>query len=90
MLGEEGGAAVEIPPAQRMERQETIARGHKDEQRAALRRAVTLDVPHAVSPSEYGTFDGGPAAAAPPGRERMSWEELIRRVRERDGDSVHT
>ncbi|CAA6662648.1 unnamed protein product [Spirodela intermedia] len=84
------GAAMEIPPAQRIERQETIVRDHKDEQRAALRRAVTLDVPHAVSPSAYGTFDGAHAAAAAPGSEKMSWQELIRRVREIDGDSVHT
>ncbi|CAA7399057.1 unnamed protein product [Spirodela intermedia] len=90
MLEEESGAAMEIPPAQRIERQETIVRDHKDEQRAALRRAVTLDVPHAVSPSAYGTFDGAHAAAAAPGSEKMSWQELIRRVREIDGDSVHT
>ncbi|CAE6075562.1 unnamed protein product [Arabidopsis arenosa] len=49
---------MEIPEKQRMERQESLAREHNLEYRAALRRAVTLDVPHAESmASEYGTFD---------------------------------
>ncbi|KFK34698.1 hypothetical protein AALP_AA5G180100 [Arabis alpina] len=49
---------MEIPEMQRMERQESLAREHNMEYRAALRRAVTLDVPHADSmSSEYGTFD---------------------------------
>lgn len=49
---------MEIPEKQRMERQESLAREHNLEYRAALRRAVTLDVPHAESmSSEYGTFD---------------------------------
>lgn len=48
---------MEIPAKQRMERQETIAREHSQEYKAALQRAVTLDVPHAYSPSTYGTFD---------------------------------
>ncbi|XP_042504760.1 uncharacterized protein LOC122081636 [Macadamia integrifolia] len=48
---------TEIPKKQRMERQETIAREHSKEYMAALKRAVTLAVPHAYSPSPYGTFD---------------------------------
>lgn len=49
---------MEIPEKQRMERQESLAREHNLEYRAALRRAVTLAVPHADSiSSEYGTFD---------------------------------
>ena len=49
---------MEVPEKQRMERQESLAREHNLEYRAALRRAVTLDVPHADSiESEYGTFD---------------------------------
>lgn len=49
---------MEIPEKQRMERQESLAREHNLEYRAALRRAVTLDVPHADSiSSKYGTFD---------------------------------
>ncbi|XP_057761964.1 uncharacterized protein LOC130982115 [Arachis stenosperma] len=49
--------AMEIPEKQKMVRQETMTR-HKEEHRAALQRAKTLDVPHAYTPpSEYGTFD---------------------------------
>ncbi|KAH6789463.1 alpha/beta-Hydrolases superfamily protein [Perilla frutescens var. frutescens] len=44
-----------IPPAQRMERQASLAKEHREEHRAALERAVALDIPHAHSPS-YGTF----------------------------------
>lgn len=44
-----------IPPAQKMERQASIAKEHREEHRAALERAVALDIPHAHSPS-YGTF----------------------------------
>lgn len=47
---------TEIPAKQRMERQETLAREHVEEYKAALQRAVTLSVPHAYSPSQYGTF----------------------------------
>ncbi|KAJ6889514.1 hypothetical protein NC652_030314 [Populus alba x Populus x berolinensis] len=36
---------MEIPAKQRMERQETLAREHSEEYRAALQRAVTLSVP---------------------------------------------
>ncbi|KAE8077720.1 hypothetical protein FH972_016255 [Carpinus fangiana] len=48
---------MEIPAKHRMERQETLAREHTQEYKAALQRAVTLAVPHAYSPSQYGTFD---------------------------------
>lgn len=48
---------MEIPAKQRMERQETLAREHSEEYKAALQRAVTLSVPHAYNPSQYGTFD---------------------------------
>ncbi|GMY07215.1 Lipase, class 3 [Fagus crenata] len=48
---------MEIPAKQRMERQETLAREHTEEYKAALQRAVTLSVPHAYNPSQYGTFD---------------------------------
>ncbi|KAL7107106.1 hypothetical protein ACP275_06G033300 [Erythranthe tilingii] len=48
---------LEIPTKQRMERQKSLAKEHSDEYKAALRRAVTLSVPHAFSPSQYGTFD---------------------------------
>lgn len=48
---------MEIPVKQRMERQETLEKEHTEEYKAALKRAVTLAVPHAFSPSQYGTFD---------------------------------
>lgn len=44
-----------IPPTQKMERQASIAKEHREEYQAALLRAVALDIPHARSPS-YGTF----------------------------------
>ncbi|GMP43457.1 hypothetical protein CsSME_00012812 [Camellia sinensis var. sinensis] len=47
---------MEIPPQQRMERQASLAREHSEEYKAALQRAVALDVPQAFSPSSYGTF----------------------------------
>ncbi|XP_051121224.1 uncharacterized protein LOC127244777 [Andrographis paniculata] len=49
--------ALEIPQKQKMERQETIAEEHREEHNAALRRAVSLSVPHAFSPAQYGTFN---------------------------------
>jgi hypothetical protein len=47
---------MEIPAEQKMVRQESLAREHSEEYRAALRRAVALDIPQAYSPSSYGTF----------------------------------
>lgn len=46
----------EIPAIQRMERQESLAREHSVEYKAALERAVALDIPLSLSPSNYGTF----------------------------------
>ena len=43
--------------SKRMERQETLTKEKCGEYRAALQRAVTLAVPHAYQPSQYGTFD---------------------------------
>lgn len=81
---------MEIPPKQRMERQQTLAREHSAEHKAALRRAVTLAVPDAYSPSDYGTFDenlsssteGSPSSSGM--RHRMSWDELIEKLFEKD------
>nr|GMD75954.1 putative lipase/calmodulin-binding heat-shock protein [Ipomoea batatas] len=47
---------LDIPTQQRMERQASLAKEHREEHRAALQRAVALDVPQAYSPSSYGTF----------------------------------
>ncbi|XP_059457269.1 uncharacterized protein LOC132187110 [Corylus avellana] len=52
----ENDKIMEIPVKQRMERHESLAREHSQEYKAALQRAVALDIPQAYSPSEYGTF----------------------------------
>ncbi|KAF8675251.1 hypothetical protein HU200_047924 [Digitaria exilis] len=95
MLEEE---TMAVPSEQRMERNETLQREHVEEHKAALRRAVTLSVPDARAPSPYGTFDDDgrrqlehqpersesfPPAGA---RQRMSWNDLIERVFDKDED----
>lgn len=88
---------MEIPAKQKMERQETLAREHTQEHKAALQRAITLAVPHAFAPSPYGTFDdddGGSSSSARSGNKssgsskknkpRESWDELIERLFEKD------
>lgn len=44
-----------IPAAQKMERQVSLAKEHQVEHRAAIERAISLEVPQAYSAS-YGTF----------------------------------
>lgn len=82
---------MEIPAKQRMERQKTLAKEHREEHKAALRRAVTLSVPDAFSPTAYGTFDEKTSEAeddsqssSTRSRQRMSWNELIERIFEKD------
>ncbi|KAJ4838423.1 hypothetical protein Tsubulata_020691 [Turnera subulata] len=89
---------MDIPEQQRMERQQTLAREHKREYKAALQRAVTLSVPHAYSPYQYGTFneaeDGeeshrSSAESSSLGSSKKSrtvenWDELIERLFDRD------
>ncbi|XP_010241903.1 PREDICTED: uncharacterized protein LOC104586385 isoform X2 [Nelumbo nucifera] len=89
---------MEIPAKQRMERRETLAREHTEEYKAALQRAVKLAVPHAYSPSPYGTFDeqenssgttkqASSLVSSGPSkksRTRESWDELIERLFEKD------
>jgi hypothetical protein len=98
MLEEEETMAV--PSEQRMERNETLQREHVEEHKAALRRAVTLSVPDARAPSPYGTFDDDAgrrpwqqqqperSESFPPAgaRQRMSWNDLIERVFDKDED----
>uniref|UniRef100_A0A2P2JCE5 Uncharacterized protein MANES_06G149400 n=1 Tax=Rhizophora mucronata TaxID=61149 RepID=A0A2P2JCE5_RHIMU len=91
---------MEIPEKQRMERQETLAREHSQEYKAALQRAVTLAVPHAYSPSLYGTFDehegkdsnrlGGEPSCGSSRKSKTNenWNELIEALLEKD-DSGH-
>ncbi|KAH7557653.1 hypothetical protein ACOSP7_027496 [Xanthoceras sorbifolium] len=87
---------MEIPEKQRMERQETLQREHTQEYKAALHRAVTLSVPHAFEPSQYGTFDEeeGNSSHGSSGessvsssikdKKRENWDELIERLFEKD------
>ncbi|XP_019190285.1 PREDICTED: uncharacterized protein LOC109184700 isoform X2 [Ipomoea nil] len=48
--------SMDIPAQQRMVRKACLAKEHMQEHRAALQRAVALDVPQAYAPSSYGTF----------------------------------
>ncbi|KAL1550742.1 hypothetical protein AAHA92_18669 [Salvia divinorum] len=75
-----------IPPKQKMERQQTLDKEHNEEHKAALRRAVTLAVPHAFPPSDYGTFsdDDSNHSAESSSRAKESWDELIQRLFEKD------
>lgn len=86
---------MEIPAQQRMERQETLAKEKSDEYRAALHRAVTLDVPHAYAPSQYGTFDeeGGSSpgssgessfGSSRKTKGKETWDELFERLFDKD------
>ncbi|KAB2011842.1 hypothetical protein ES319_D09G047400v1 [Gossypium barbadense] len=88
---------MEIPAKQRMERQETLAREHSEEHKAALQRAVTLSVPHAYLPPRYGTFDEhedgdnshkstGESSVGSSGKSKtkVSWNELIECLFEKD------
>ncbi|CAM6088917.1 unnamed protein product [Calypogeia fissa] len=45
-------SVVQVPPSQKMERQRTLAKELRNDRRAALERAVTLNVPFAFSPEE--------------------------------------
>lgn len=82
---------MEIPAKQKMERQQTLAREHSDEYKAALQRAVKLAVPHAILPSQYGTFqeaEEGENSGAKQ-RPRESWDKLIERLFDQDPESGH-
>ena len=88
---------MQIPAKQKMERQETLTR-HREEYKAALQRAKTLDVPHAYTPpSEYGTFDEeekeestrrsqGESSNGSTTKSKVdeSWGELIERLFDKD------
>ncbi|KAF9617629.1 hypothetical protein IFM89_037692 [Coptis chinensis] len=87
----------EIPVKQKMERQQTLAREHNEEYKAALQRAVTLSIPDAYPPSPYGTFDKrddgdnlrrisgeGSLGSSTKSRHRESWDELIERLFDKD------
>ncbi|KAM0002337.1 putative fungal lipase-like domain, mono-/di-acylglycerol lipase, alpha/Beta hydrolase [Helianthus debilis subsp. tardiflorus] len=81
---------MEIPAKQKMERQQTLAKEHGEEYAAALQRAVKLAVPHAVLPSQYGTFqdsEDGEGSSVESSRKHTpggSWDELIESLFDKD------
>ncbi|KAI4355062.1 hypothetical protein L6164_003875 [Bauhinia variegata] len=90
---------MEIPAKQKMERQESLDREHNEEYRAALQRAVALNVPQAYSPSSYGTFhqmdageDSGRSSSQGSSlslkKRTDSWNEFVGRLFDVD-DSGH-
>lgn len=78
--------SMNFPVQQRMERQASL----KEEHKAALQRAVALDVPQAYSPSAYGTFrdieEGqdfekpGESSLTISKKRRESWDDLAGRL----------
>lgn len=90
--------AMKVPPKQKMERQKTIDKEHREEHNAALRRAITLAVPHAFAPSEYGTFndekdnedpndsagDFSSTGSSSKRRAKENWDDLIERLFDKD------
>lgn len=95
-LMQEKDESLAVPLKQKMERQMTLEKEHREEHSAALRRAVTLAVPHAFPPSRYGTFDEGDnddsshssgdssQGSSTKTKTKESWDELIERLFERD------
>lgn len=78
---------MEIPAKQKMERQQTLAKEHGEEYAAALQRAVKLAVPHAVLPSQYGTFQDSEESSGESSRKHTpgrSWDELIESLFDKD------
>lgn len=81
--------AMDIPVSQRMERQVSVVREHDEEYKAALQRAVDLDIPLAYPPT-YGTFDEVEAESSERSREeppllssserKESWDGFVRRL----------
>lgn len=92
---------MEIPAKQKMERQEFLVREHSEEYKAALQRAVALDVSEAYSPSVYGTFQESEerddsvrlnmeASSGSSKNKRESWDDFVDRTFDTDasGDVV--
>ncbi|KAH7679792.1 Feruloyl esterase protein [Dioscorea alata] len=87
----ENAKATTPPPLQKMERKQTFEKEHKD----ALERAVTLNVPHAVQPTEASTEeDTSEGAFAESQKEetsrsnskssgRPNWNELVEKLFDR-------
>lgn len=82
--------SMNFPVQQTMERRASLAKEHMEEHKAALQRAVALDVPQAYSPSAYGTFrdiEEGPdfgkrgeSSLTISQKRRESWDDLAERL----------
>lgn len=86
---------MQIPAKQKMERQESLAREHSEEHKAAMRRAVALDIPQAYTPLSYGTFhemeeaefsgrSSEEVTELSSRKRRESWDEFVERLFEVD------
>uniref|UniRef100_A0A7N0UHU5 Calmodulin-binding heat-shock protein n=1 Tax=Kalanchoe fedtschenkoi TaxID=63787 RepID=A0A7N0UHU5_KALFE len=89
---------MEIPPTQKMERQQTLAKEHNEEHKAALRRAITLNIPHAYSPagdepqddymseSAHANLESSSSVGSTRRSKKLSgnWEDLIERLFDKD------
>ena len=81
---------MQIPARQKMERQRSLVREHSEEHKAALERAVALNIPLAYSPPAYGTFDemegesstrsSGEASILSFKKIRESWDGFVERL----------
>ncbi|KAK1263560.1 hypothetical protein QJS04_geneDACA011858 [Acorus gramineus] len=85
-----GAEATTAPPTQKMERKQSMEKEHKD----ALERAVSLNVPYAVAPSESATEE---SHTTPPPEEQVegalhgcsrssgtNWDELVEKFFEKN------
>ncbi|KAF3445199.1 hypothetical protein FNV43_RR14893 [Rhamnella rubrinervis] len=82
------------PKLQKLERLQTIEKEHKD----ALERAVSLNIPHAVSPTEeqhdhedqevevsHSQSEDAPEIQSKPSRGRANWDELVEKLMKKKG-----
>lgn len=81
----ESAEATDPPLQQKMERKLSLEQEHKD----ALERAVSLNVPHAVSSTEQPCDDTNPSPLDNPGEatscrssksSRTNWDELVEKL----------
>lgn len=88
MLKDPGGLYAPGWLYHRMEQQESLAGEHSVEYKAALQRAVALDIPVAYSPSQYETFNEGEASGVSSEqtsflsskKRKESWDKFVGRL----------
>lgn len=82
------------PKVKKLDRLQTIEKEHKD----ALERAVSLNIPHAVTPTEeqhehedqeeevsHGQSVDAPESQSKPSRRRPNWDELVEKLMKEKG-----